>query len=152
MAKHEAKSVVWIIFTRLVGLLLFLLLLYFLDYLKAYIDSSIYRQSVDFLKENIVLIVSMAVIYAAGEVFGSLMFPLDLPAPIIDAVASVFLVKFVFRILSFLGEITGESVFNVFSSFEAIVYPTVFILVLVFGYFSIFGRLFSGRKKRHKED
>ncbi len=152
MAKHESKSAVWIIFTRLVGLILFLLLLYFLDYLKAYIDSSIYRQSVDFLKGNIVLIVSMAVIYASGEVFGSLMFPLDLPAPILDAVASVLLVEFIFNILSFLGEMTGENVFNAFAGFKAIVYPTVFILVLVFGYFSVFGRVLSGRKKRRKED
>jgi len=152
MARHE-RSIVWIVFSRLVGLLCFLVILYLLDYLKAYIDSGLYRKAVDFLKDNVVLIVSMAVIYAAGEVFGSLMFPLDLPAPVLDAVASIFLVEFVFRVLAFIGLVTGESAFRVFLGFKPFVYLIVFVLVLVGGYLMIFGRRLSGRtRKRHKEE
>jgi hypothetical protein len=147
----ERKSVSDIIISRLFSLFCFLILLVVLDYLKKYIDSELYSASVYFLRENMELIVFMGVIYAAGEVFGALVFPLNLPAPIINAVASVFLADFIFRMLSFVGDITAEGTFKVFESFRDYVFPLIFVIVLIGGYLQIFSCLLSKKRKKNKE-
>ena len=147
----DRKSVSDIVITRLFGLMCFLGILFMLDYFRAYIDSELYSASVFFLRGNTELIVYMAVIYAAGEVFGSLNFPLNLPSPVMNAVASVFLADFIFRMLSFVGYITAEETFGVFQEFRPYVFPLIFVIVLLGGYFIIFSGLLSNKKKRYKD-
>jgi len=152
MAKeHDHKSIIGIIVSRFLGVICFVILWFLLNYLMPYVDNDLYRNAVFFLDENAWLIIWMAVIYAAGEVFGALMFPLSLPAPILDAVASVFLTVFLFRILAFAGKVTNEAAFKMFDAWEAYAYPLVFIVVLIGGYILLFSRLVSKKKKKHKE-
>jgi uncharacterized membrane protein len=148
---HDHKSIPGIIASRLLSLICFFLLWFLLNYLMIYVDNDLYRNAVFFLDENAWLIIWMTVIYAAGEIFGALVFPLNLPAPILDAVASVFLAVFLFRILAFVGMVTDEKAFRMFESWEANVYPIVFIAVLIGGYILLFSRLVSKKRKKHKE-
>lgn len=147
----EQRSVLDILISRLFGLLCFLIVLYILDYSRRYTDSELYSSCVFFLKENTTLIIFMGVVYAAGEIFGALTFPLNLPAPIINAVASVFLADFLFRILFFVGEVTDERIFRVFSLYKDYVFPIIFIAVLIGGYALIFAQLLYAKKKKHRE-
>jgi hypothetical protein len=152
MAKsHDHKSIPGIIASRILGLMCFILLWFLLKYLMPYVDNDLYRNAVFFLDENAWLIIWMTVIYAAGEIFGALIFPLNLPAPVLDAVASVFLTVFLFRILEFAGKITDENAFKIFSAWEAYVYPLVFMAVLIGGYIALFSRLVSKKNKKRKE-
>jgi hypothetical protein len=152
MPKHERSSLVGTIFSRLIGLVCFLLLVWLLNYLLDYIDNSLFKQSVHFLNGNVVLLIAMAIIYAAGELFSALTFPLSLPAPVLEAVASVFLTKFIFQLLDFVGEVTKEKAFSVFGNFDEIAYVVVFVAVLAVGYLTIFMNLAKGgRKKKHKD-
>jgi hypothetical protein len=152
MAKeHDHKSIPGIIVSRLLSVICFVVLWFLLNYLMPYVDNDLYRNAVFFLDENAWLILWMTVIYAGGEIFGALMFPLDLPAPILNAVASVFLTVFLFRILAFVGKVTGEETFEMFQAWEAYVYPIIFIAVLIGGYILLFSRLVSKKKKKHKE-
>ena len=152
MAKeHDHKSIPGIIASRLLGVICFVILWFLLNYLIPYLNNDLYRSAVFFLDENAWLIIWMAVIYAAGEIFGALIFPLNLPAPILDAVASVFLTVFLFRMLSFVGRVTNEAAFKMFEAWESYVYPIVFIAVLIGGYIILFSRLVSKKKKKYKE-
>lgn len=147
----ERKSVIDIMISRLFGIFCFLIVLFILDYAKLYVDSELYRASIYFLKENTSLIIFMGVIYTAGEVFSALIFPLNLPAPIINAVASVFLADFIFKMLDFVGDITNEDTFRVFSSYTGYVFPLIFVIILIGGYMIIFSRLIFSKKKKPKD-
>jgi len=153
MSKQEGRSILGLAFSRLLGLACFLLMVWLLNYLLICIDNDLFSQAVGFLNDNVILLMAMAVIYAAGEIFSSLSFPLSLPAPILDAVASVFLAEFIFRLLSLTGKVTGEPAFKVFDGFKDPAYMIVFVAVLATGYISIFMRLAgAGRKqKKHRE-
>jgi hypothetical protein len=149
--EHDHKSIPGIIASRLLSLICFVILWFLLNYLMPYVDNDLYRSAVFFLDANAWLIIWMTVIFAAGEIFGALIFPLNLPGPILNAVASVFLAFFMFRILAFTGKATGETAFNVFAAWESYVYPIVFMAVLIGGYVILFSRLVSKKKKKHKE-
>ena len=150
MSRHDDKSVLRVVFSRLLGLACFLLIVYLLNYLLPYIDNRLYSEAVNFLNDNVILLIFMAVIYAAGEIFYALVFPLNLPAPIINAVASYFLVQFIFNLLLFVGKVTGEKAFRVFEGFREPAYIIVFVAVLAAGYLGIFLRLAGGGRKAKK--
>nr|WP_303714044.1 hypothetical protein [Methanoculleus marisnigri] len=76
------------------------------------------------------LLILISVIFLVGDLFGALAFPLNLPGPIFGAVGAVFLVMFLFRLFSLVGELTGVELFAFFETFALPVYALVFIIAL----------------------
>ncbi|MCK4476848.1 MAG: hypothetical protein KAU16_08990, partial [Methanophagales archaeon] len=114
--------------------------------LTIFIMNPLFHQVVQFLNKNIVLLIVMFVIFLIGEVFNALIFPLNLPAPLFDAIGSVFLVAFIFRIFAFLDAFTKENIFQIFTRLSFLIYLLVFIIVLLGGYSWLFARLFETDK------
>lgn len=140
------KSIIGIIFSRVIGLLVFFGMLWVGNYLTAYIGNEVFQKTVAFLNWNVMLIVAMSVVFLVAELFGALVFPFDLPAPLFYASGSMLLVTFLIRILGLAGNITGIKTFGILVQSSYLAYPLTFILVLVFGYIGIFARL-AGREK-----
>jgi len=102
------ESVVGVLIARIVGLVVFLILLGILNILAgAYVQTPIFLQIVAFLNANLGLLILISVIFLVGDLFGALAFPLNLPGPVFGAVGAVFLVMFLLRLFSLVGEITG---------------------------------------------
>lgn len=138
---RHSKSVFHIILSLAFSLTLFIALVLFLNFLRNYVHSSIYDDSVSFLNQNVLLVVILSIVYGVGEIFGALGFPLNLPAPIFNAVASVLLLSFLLNLLKFIAKLTGETVFNILIENQNILSLIVFLLVLAGGYILIFMRL-----------
>lgn len=140
----SGKSFFWIVFSRLFGIMVFLIILFLLNLLVSVVDVEILTKVVAFLNENLVIILAISVAFFIAELFGALVFPFNLPTPIFNAVGAVFLASFILRILSLADFLEGFV--NAISLF---IYPLVFLAVIVFGYFGMFFRL--GRKERRKK-
>jgi hypothetical protein len=123
--------------------MVFLIILLFLNYLTDSVGNSSFNAVVNFLNDNILLIVAMSLIFLLGDVFGALFFPLNLPAPLFNAIGSVFLVVFIFRIFEMLESMINVKIFGIFREILPLIYPLVFIIVLVVGYVILFARLFE---------
>ena len=143
MAKRKQRSIPWIVLSGLTGLMVFLIILLFLNYLTDSVGNSSFNAVVHFLNDNLLLIVVMSLIFLLGDVFGALFFPLNLPAPLFNAIGSVFLVVFIFRIFELVDSMINTKFFSIFGVFIPFIYPLVFIIVLVVGYVIIFARLFE---------
>ncbi len=146
MGERRKESVVEVLVSRIIGLIIFLILLGILNILAgAYVQTPIFLQIVAFLNANLVLLILISVIFLIGDLFGALAFPLNLPGPIFGAVGAVFLVMFLFRLFSLVGEITGVEVFALLEKTLALpVYILVFTVVLIGGYIALFADPPSG--------
>lgn len=150
MVKLKRKTVIWAMLSSLIGLLVFLLLLAFVNFLKIYISNPVFLEIVNFLNANTWLIITMSLFFLIGEVFLALVFPFNLPAPLFNALGSIFLVRFVFKIFLLIDILIGAKIFSPFSWMAYFIYPGVFIIVLVVGYVLIFS--FLGKRAEHREE
>jgi hypothetical protein len=147
MGKRREESVAEVLISRIIGLAIFLIVLAILNILAgAYVQAPIFLQIVAFLNANLGLLILISAIFLVGDLFGALAFPLNLPGPIFGAVGAVFLVMFLFRLFSLVGEITGVEIFALFErTFALPVYILVFIVVLIGGYIALFADPPTGR-------
>lgn len=142
---HE-PSPGWVFVTRMIGIITFLIVLVLANILTLYVGNEIFRSGVIFLNNNFWLLLLIGIILLIADVFSAFPFPLDLPAPIIRAIGSVFIIAFVLRIFSWVDTVTGNNIYSFFWLLSFIIVPLVFILVLASGYYEIIRRLFrSGR-------
>jgi hypothetical protein len=93
----------------------------------------------------------MSLIFMFGEIFFALPFPINLPGPLFNAVASIFLVVFIGRIFKLTELFTNIDFIEIFSIFSFIIYPVVFFAVFFGGYVSIFAALFTGNSHHEKK-
>ena len=147
MTKRSDRSVIWVIVSGLVGIILFLVLLAVLRYLSPIISNDFFSGIVDLLFANAGLVILFSVMFMIADVFMTFLFPLNLPAPFFSAVGGVFVVVFIFRIIGFLDSFYNLGVFPGLHLAEFILYPLVFILVLIAGYISIFSGLHEKWKR-----
>jgi len=139
-------NIVKIIFARLGGFLVFLILLGLANFLVddiAFLNKDILL----FLNAQIFLLFLITIFFLVGELLNHVKLPFNLPAPIFNAIGSVMLVLFIFRVFGLIESFVDINLpFNLLS---IIAYPIVFFIVLVFGYVSIFTGL-TGKKPKVK--
>ncbi len=133
----KGQSPTKIVIYSLMSFLIFLIVLGFLNFSLTLYDSHILIEVVTLLNRNIWLIFVFSVIFTIAEVFGSFRFPSNLPAPIFNAVGSLFLLDFIFKVFVLVGRISDIDTFDAISKTFPFLYPIVFLIVLLVGYISI---------------
>ena len=147
-AMPRRRSIIGIILSKLLGLVVFLVILLVVNMLAFFIGNPAFIRAVQLVNMNIWLLISISIILFVGELFGVLLFPFNLPAPLFNALGAVFLLRFIYRVFEFIESITMEGIFSLFKWFSFLIYPLVFIIVLVGGYVGIFARaLRQGREQ-----
>ena len=134
------RSIVWTVFSTVFGIVLFYALL---AALNAFVpsDHAVIHGLVILLTNNLPLFIVIALILMTGEIFDRFTFPLNLPAPLFHALASVFLVLFIFNIFEFLDAITGAGIYRNLEILRILLSILIFLIVFTGGYFKIFGDL-----------
>ena len=144
------KSVLGILFSKLSGILVFLIGLAIANILNYYISNNVYHFVVNFFNINLGLIILISIILFLGELFKILFFPFNLPAPFFNAVGGVFIVTFILRIINFLEIIINIELIKYVLFLIPFAYLLVFIIVLIVGYIKIFMELGLKSKKIEK--
>ena len=147
----RAKEIGHEILTRFIGFLIFLVLLGLVNVLTYYVKNQIFISVVSFLNSNIWLIIIFSAILLIGEIFGFLMFPLNIPGPLFNAVGGVLLIQFVFKLLIFITKLSNVILNLPLNYIENLVMIIVFIIVLVVGYVHIIIDATRPRKRIHSE-
>ena len=141
------RSPGWVFVTRMIGFISFLIFIVFANILTSvYIQSAFLLKTVSFLDNHLPLLLLIAVMVIIADVLSAFPFPLDLPAPIIQAFASVFIIIFLLDMVQQLG---GNSS-NTFQVISFLIVPLLFLIVIISGYYRILKRLFlSDRLNRN---
>ena len=141
------RKVPSIILSKIIGIIVFLLILFILNIVT--LDLEVYRLWVMFLNNNAVLIILMSIFFMMSEVFYVLVFPFSLISPIFSAVAAMYLVSFIFKIFSLMDYMMPVQISLIFNPIGVLIYPFVFLGVLIGCYIHIFVKLVSKKEKKH---
>jgi len=143
------KTVLSITLSRLIGLVVFLLILGLLNLIP--FNSLINLQVVHLLNQNLGIIIIFSVLFYLGELFFVFRFPLNIPAPIFNAMGGIILVGFIFQMLNMAGEVLSLDIFIAFKFLEHLASSLVFLMVIIFGYIKIFIDLKPKNKQEKKK-
>jgi hypothetical protein len=138
MRWFSERSLGWVFVTRMIGIISFLIIVVLANILKSLYPTC--APSVGFLNDNFWLLLLISIILFIADIFSAFPFPLDLPAPIIRAFGSVFIITFLLAVVHWLD--VSSEIYNLFQIVSFLVVPIVFLLVLATGYYDIIRRLF----------
>jgi hypothetical protein len=141
MSRYRNKSLGWVFVSRMIGIICFLIVVVLANILTYYVASPLYHSGVTFVNENFWLLLLIAVILLIADLFGAFPFPLNLPAPIVKAIGSVFCIAFLLRVFQWVDTIADTNLYQTFWLISFLVIPLVFLIVLATGYFEIMQRL-----------
>jgi hypothetical protein len=141
MREYRKKPLSWIFVSRMIGIISFLIIVVLANLLTYYVSNSFFNSCITFLNENFWLLIIIAVILLAGDIFGVFAFPLNLPAPIIKAIGSVFFIAFILRVIQWVDTVATTNFYSAFWLISFLLVPLVFLIVLVSGYYDILRQL-----------
>ncbi|HZK30254.1 MAG TPA: hypothetical protein VFC43_03340 [Methanoregula sp.] len=125
----------------MIGIIIFLIIVVLANLLTHYVSNSFYNSCVTFLNENFWLLIIIAFILLAGDIFGVFAFPLNLPSPIIKAIGSVFFIFFILSLIRWVDTIAFTNFYFPFLFISYLLAVLVFLVVLISGYYEILREL-----------
>lgn len=137
-----AKSAAKIILSRIIGFLIFLIILIIANSLVLTFNNRVYTNIIGFFNSNLILLLIIFFLGILNEIFWSFYFPFNIIAPVISSILSVHIVTFIYNLWR-LSEIYTKINFNI--PIRSIYVPVVFI-VLIAGYITILAR--HGKPRR----
>jgi hypothetical protein len=150
----QIRSVAGVLFSRLIGFLIFILIIGLLNVLVPYVDNITFSSVIAFLNKNIWIIILFSLLMAGGELFSVLMLPFNLPYPLFNAIGSIFLIKFLFNILVFVNtqlvNVSLPEVRITIKQLFVIIAAIVFLIVLISGYVKILVEIYSDKEPVEK--
>ena len=152
MWPNKQHSLGWVFVSRMIGIICFLIIVVLANILTYYVNSPLYHSGVDFLNLNFWLLLLIGIIIFVADIFGAFPFPLNLPAPVIKAIGSVFIIAFVLRVFEWVDSATGNNIYHYFWLLSFVIVPIVFIIVLLAGYYEIICDLWAKAKLRDQSE
>jgi hypothetical protein len=143
---ENKRSLGWVFISRMIGIVIFLIVVVLANILTYYVSNPVYRSGVEFLNTNFWLLLIIGIILFVSDIFRAFPFPLNLPYPVIKAIGSVFIIAFVLRIFEWVDRITGNNLYHFFWLLSFVIVPVVFILVVITGYYEILRELWARSK------
>ena len=134
----EKRSITKALMGRVWGLLIFFILVIAANIAISYVSNDIYRQAVMFLNTNILFLLGITIVLTIGEVFGLLIFPLNLIGPIFNALGAVLITAFLVRVLNLVDSFVPADIVGHIYYFIPLIYVIVFLIALIGGFVKIF--------------
>ncbi|MFH1400592.1 MAG: hypothetical protein ABIH41_03670 [Nanoarchaeota archaeon] len=147
----QPRSLTTTILARLLGLLVFLAVLWIVNTTASIWHDDIAQQTIRFLNENALLIIVMGAIFLIADIFDALRFPLNIPAPIISAAGALLAVTVILNLLETLDSAIGTSIGENAGAARPQIYVGIFLIVLVAGYLTIISRAVRTNKQPEQE-
>jgi len=131
------KSIIWMILKKAIGFIIFLICWVIANILNVIIQNSIFSDLILILNQNINVIILLGILFLLGDIFSTITFPWNVPAPLFYAIGAIFLIRFLLSVLVFVDTIVGEDIFSLFFGYSSLIYSITFVVVLVAGLIDI---------------
>jgi hypothetical protein len=142
------ESLTYTVISRIIGIVVFLILVVVLNILLRQITSPFFHAFVIFVNANIWLVLLFSLLFMFADIFRAVFFPLNLPYPLIASFGSVFFIMFFFRFLEFLDIQLALGFFPYIDWTYYLIAPLVFFIALICGYVSVFRKVFCPRRAK----
>jgi hypothetical protein len=137
----RSQSLGWVFVSKMIGIICLLIVIVLANILTHYVSNPLFNSGVMFINENFWLLMLIAIIMFVGAIFRAFPFPLNLPAPIIIAIGSVFAIAFILKVFQWVDLVAGTTLYTMFWFMSFLIVPLVFLLVLASGYLDIMRQL-----------
>ena len=132
--RHDQEPLPWLILQRIIGIIIFLILVVALSWLAGTTEIEPVRIIAAFITDNFWLIIAFSLIFLLADIFFALPFPVNIPAPFLSATGAVLLVEFLVRIFLLTDPLPGVAIFGTIAAFAPLLKALVFVAVLVAGF------------------
>ena len=140
------RSIIRTVLSTFIGILALVVLVAILQTFSP--ENVVIQQLILLHNTDLPLLIVIALLLMTGAIFDRFDFPLNLPAPLFHALASVFLVIFIFDVFKFLNDITGADIYQNLEILRILLSILIFLIVFTGGYFKIFGDLLRTGRER----
>ncbi|MBN2421822.1 hypothetical protein JXB41_01230 [Candidatus Woesearchaeota archaeon] len=145
------KRISGIIVKNILGIILFLFVLFLISFMTDQVNIEILSDVVGFLNKNALLLIILTLLFMTSEIFNVFKFPLNLPWPIFNAFGSLYLTRFIFNIFDLVNILTNVSLSWLFEIIKVPLYPIIFLTVLICGYLNLFSVLFKPKEENQQK-
>jgi len=136
-----------IILSKIIGFLVFLILLVAANISIPYMENDVYTGVVGFFNANIILLMTITFIGMLNDLLWSFKIPFNMPAPLTSGVLSMFVITFFYRVWLFIeGYLNTGVKFSIWG-----IYIIVFLIAVISGYVTILLRLGKSQRRLQKE-
>jgi hypothetical protein len=153
MVRYQKKPLSWIFVSRMMAIICFLIVVVLATiFMTVTTPDGIFQKAADgLLFSNFWLLLFIFVILFVADIFGTLEFPLNLPAPIIRAFGSAFCITYILIVFQWIDDNYGTAISQFSWLVPSFIVPLVFLVVLISGYYVIFRQL-SEQPEKEGED
>jgi hypothetical protein len=143
MVRYQKKPLSWIFVSRMMAIICFLIVVVLATiFMTVTTPDGTFQKAADgLLFSNFWLLIFILVILFVADIFGTLEFPLNLPAPIIRAFGSAFCITYILIVFQWIDDNYGTAISQFSWLVPSFIVPLVFLVVLVSGYYVIFRQL-----------
>lgn len=132
------SSVLKLLVSRLIGFIIFLLLMIALNILVTYTSVPIFTEFVGFLTDRLVFISWIALFLIIGELFVLFKYPFNIPYPLFNATGALLVTYFFADFFMFLMSYSSIQPDFPFDTVFLIAGILIFFIVVIVGYYKIF--------------
>jgi hypothetical protein len=153
MVRFQKKPLSWIFVSRMMAIICFLIVVVLATILTTITtpDGTFQQAAEGLLFSNFWLLLFIFVILFVADIFSTLAFPLNLPAPIIRAFGSAFCITYILIVFQWMDDNYGTTISQFSWLVPSFIVPLVFLVVLISGYYVIFRQL-SEQPEKESED
>jgi hypothetical protein len=139
----KEKSTAKIIVSSTISFLIFLILLSIANFLTQYIQNNYYTITIEFLINNLYLSFIIFFISLIADIFWNISFPFNIPAPIISAISSIFIITYLYRLWLLIESIINTSAYIPITT----IYIIIFWVVIIGGYLKVLAKVGKWEEK-----
>jgi hypothetical protein len=136
----------------MIGIICFLIVVVLANILTFYVLNQVFQSLVTFINVHFWLLLLIAIIFFVADIFGAFPFPLNVPAPLINAIGIVFCIAFILRVFQWVDSVMFTNLYQTFWLISFLIVPLVFIIVLTGGYFTILRQVWWKPKEEKEID
>jgi uncharacterized protein YacL len=147
----KKSSITKVLFSRLFGILLLLLVYIGVNYIARYFSNDTFLAFTGFFNDSILMLIFIGIIFMIGEIFETRNFPVNLPYPLFTAVGGVLVAVFVVNMLKFVNVYLGIDFIEQVLPYALLLYLMVFFIAIGLGYVKVFAKLSDEEEDEIKE-
>jgi hypothetical protein len=137
MVKDAIKNTIksWIY-----GVLVIILIIFLVNLFVYFFPNPMNQDLLSFLNNNLFFILIISFLFFLGNFFYFSKFPINISFPIFQGFGSVLLVKLIINFIIALDRYTSTGIGRTLEQYSYTIFISIFIIVLIFGYISVFRR------------
>lgn len=146
-----AKNTTGIVVSWIFGILALIFLIFLVNIISYIVPNTFTKDLVQFVNGNIIFLIIISLLFFLGSLFYRMGFPVNLGFPVFDAFGGFFLTRLLIDLVDLLDGYAGTGIGNLLVTYAWAISVVIFVIIIAFGYISIFQHETRGHTDRRRE-